>query len=84
MPFAEWLRGPLQDVLDDTVNRHVASTRGLLDPNAVESVRERFQRHQTGWAEPWLLMIVELWCREVLDKTATNVRRRNEAVEALP
>jgi asparagine synthase (glutamine-hydrolysing) len=84
MPFAEWLRGPLQDVLNDTVNRHVATTRGLLDPNAVESVRERFQRHQTGWAEPWLLMMVELWSREVLDKTATNVRRSKETVEALP
>ena len=84
MPFADWLRGPLRDVLDDTVNRRVAAARGLLAPNAVESVRERFEKHQTGWAEPWLLMVLELWSRKVLDRAVANVRHHRAPVEALP
>jgi asparagine synthase (glutamine-hydrolysing) len=67
MPFDAWLRGPLGDVLDDTLDAQGARRRGLLDGAGVESVRDRFRRHQTSWAEPWLLMMLELWCREVLD-----------------
>jgi asparagine synthase (glutamine-hydrolysing) len=81
MPFADWLRGPLRDVLDETVNRQVARSRGLLEPSAVQSVRDRFERQQTGWAEPWLLMMIELWSREVLDRAVGGVRQ-SEVVTA--
>ena len=85
MPFADWLRGPLRDVLDDTVNRHVASARGLLEPTAVQAVRDRFERQQTGWAEPWLLMMIELWSREVLDRAVKGVRHADVVTSgALP
>jgi asparagine synthase (glutamine-hydrolysing) len=67
MPFDVWLRGPLRDVMEDALDsRHVRS-RGLLDPAAVATISARFLRGDAGWAEPWLLMILELWCREVLD-----------------
>jgi asparagine synthase (glutamine-hydrolysing) len=67
MPFDAWLRGPLGDVLDDTLDADGARRRGLLDPASVIRVRDRFRRREAGWAEPWLLMMLELWCREVLD-----------------
>ena len=67
MPFDAWLREPLRDVLDDTVDAHSARQRGLLEPDGVERVRDRFYHGETSWPEPWLLMMVELWCREVLD-----------------
>jgi len=67
MPFDSWLRGPLGDVLDDTLDARNARRRGLLEPSGVERVRDRFRRSETSWAEPWLLMMLELWCREVLD-----------------
>jgi asparagine synthase (glutamine-hydrolysing) len=67
MPFAAWLRGPLSDVLDDTLSPRSARNRGLLDSDRVTTLRERFRRGDAGWAEPWLLMMIELWCREVLD-----------------
>jgi asparagine synthase (glutamine-hydrolysing) len=67
MPFDAWLRGPLGEVLDDTVDARSASQRGLLDASSVERVRDRFRRGETSWPEPWLLMMIELWCREVLD-----------------
>lgn len=67
MPFTAWLRGPLRDVFDDTVNGPGAKRRGLLEPSGVERVRDRFRRGEAPWPEPWLLMMLELWCREVLD-----------------
>jgi asparagine synthase (glutamine-hydrolysing) len=71
MPFDAWLRGPLGDVLDDTVNARSTGRRGLLEPATVEQVRDRFRRGETAWPEPWLLMMLELWCREVLDTSGT-------------
>jgi asparagine synthase (glutamine-hydrolysing) len=67
MPFAAWLRGPLRDAFDDAVNGPGAKRRGLLEPSGVERVRDRFRRGEAPWPEPWLLMMLELWCREVLD-----------------
>jgi asparagine synthase (glutamine-hydrolysing) len=67
MPFDAWLHGPLRDVLDDTLDGRNARRRSLLEPSGVERVRDRFRRGETSWPEPWLLMMLELWCREVLD-----------------
>jgi hypothetical protein len=51
----------------ETLDARVVASRGLLDAELVSRITERFRRGQTGWAEPWLLMMLELWCREVLD-----------------
>jgi len=67
MPFDPWLRRTLREVLDDTLDGRNARQRGLLEPSGVERVRDRFRRGETSWMEPWLLMMLELWCREVLD-----------------
>jgi asparagine synthase (glutamine-hydrolysing) len=69
MPFEAWLRGPLRDVLDDTVDARSARQRGLLEPAGVERVRDRFYHGETSWPEPWVLVMLELWCREVLDSS---------------
>jgi asparagine synthase (glutamine-hydrolysing) len=79
MPFADWLRGPLSDVLADALDPRVVRERGLLDAPAAAQVRERFARGAVGWAEPWLLMMLELWCREVLD--ARVDKRRHEVAD---
>ena len=67
MPFASWLRGPLREVLLDTLTEKQVSARGLLDAKAVESVKDRFFAGTLEWTQPWLLMMIELWAREVLD-----------------
>ena len=86
MPFEAWLRGTLADVLDDTVDARSASQRGLLDPAGVERVRDRFRHRETSWPEPWLLMMLELWCREVLDTSGRPPARSTPAAPgvALP
>jgi hypothetical protein len=39
---------------------------GLLDAGEVAAVRESFLAGKRAWAGPWLLMMIELWRREVL------------------
>jgi hypothetical protein len=73
MPFDAWLRGPLRDVMDDALDPRAVSSRGLLDSDVVSTIANRFRRGDTGWSEPWLLMMLELWCREVLDAPARTV-----------
>jgi hypothetical protein len=68
MPFNSWLKGPLRDVLLDTLSAESVTQRGLLDADAVTGVRDQFLSGVTDWPQPWLLMMIELWSREVLDK----------------
>jgi asparagine synthase (glutamine-hydrolysing) len=88
MPFDAWLRGPLRDVMDDALDTRSTRDRGLVDVAGVERVRDRFRRRDASWAEPWVLMMLELWCREVLDTagrpSANNPPTRpNEVAAAL-
>jgi asparagine synthase (glutamine-hydrolysing) len=72
MPFDAWLKGPVGDVLADTTSKESVLQRRLLDPGEVETVCRSFADGRTGWAQPWLLMMLELWCREVLDRTESR------------
>jgi asparagine synthase (glutamine-hydrolysing) len=67
MPFEAWLRGPLRDVLVDVLSEATVGARGILDPAEVRRVRDAFLQGTGGWAQPWTLMMLELWCLEVLD-----------------
>lgn len=67
MPFDAWLKGPLHDVLSDTLSETTTRTRGWFDPAEVRNIEQRFASGTVGWAHPWLLMMVELWAREMLD-----------------
>lgn len=67
MPFDYWLRGPLREVLADALSEDHVKARGFLDPQAVTGVRDGFLSGTLEWHQPWLLMMIELWAREVLD-----------------
>lgn len=68
MPFDSWLRGPLRDVLEDTLSADTMRSRGFFDEKEVQALKKDFLTGRTSWPRPWLLMMTELWCREVLDK----------------
>jgi len=72
MPLAAWLRGPLAEAAADALSPASVARRGLLDPAAVQAVARDFAEGRTGWPFPWLLMMTELWCREVLDGAASR------------
>ena len=67
MPFDKWLQGSLRDILMDTLSEQSLKTRKLFDVRQGKRIREQFLDGNLSWAQPWLLMICELWCREVLD-----------------
>ncbi len=67
LPFGEWLKGPIKSVLDETLSESAVSSRGLLNPVAVRQVHRDFNSGVVGWSHPWLLMMIELWCRRFLD-----------------
>jgi asparagine synthase (glutamine-hydrolysing) len=73
MPFGKWLRGSLHDVMADTLSEISVRRRGLLDANEVAVVRDEFLSGRSDWSRVWLLMMTELWAREVLDHSAINV-----------
>lgn len=66
LPYADWLKGPLAEVLNDTLSRQSVVAAGLFDPVAVERIREDFNQGRRPWSHPWLLMVIELWRRQVL------------------
>ena len=68
MPFDAWLKGAMRDVLEDTLTEAQVRARGWLAPGEVSAVRRRFLAGQISWVQPWLLMMLELWGRTVLDK----------------
>ena len=77
MPFGAWLSGPLREVLIDMAPQQVKA-RGLFNAGEVSNVRDQFLAGSLGWGQPWLLMMSELWMREVLDSSPAMLVRRTE------
>ncbi|HWW77667.1 MAG TPA: asparagine synthase (glutamine-hydrolyzing) [Pyrinomonadaceae bacterium] len=75
MPFDDWLRGPLREVMLDSLSEGAVRARGLLDPAGVAAVRDEFAGGASDWTRPWLLMMIELWSREVLDVSPRSLAR---------
>jgi asparagine synthase (glutamine-hydrolysing) len=70
MPFDVWLRGPLREVFLDALSDRGVRARGLLDATEVAAVRDEVFRGHFLWTRPWVLLMFELWHREVLDNAA--------------
>ena len=67
MPFNSWLRGPLKEILLDTLAESRIQKRGWLRPEAVTSIKDGFLNGNLHWTKPWLLMMIELWATQFLD-----------------
>jgi asparagine synthase (glutamine-hydrolysing) len=67
MPLAAWLRGPLKDVLTDGLSGASVQRRGIFNPKEVQRYVQGFLDGRSSWVFPWLLLVTELWCREVLE-----------------
>ena len=70
MPFQAWLEGPLASPMAELLAPRVVRSRGWLDERSVTEVAGSFRAGRTGWAQPWLLMMIELWARTVLDRAS--------------
>ena len=72
MPFESWLKNSLRDVLEDTLSQEVVEKRGYFCVGEVDSIKRRFMAGEMNWVFPWLLIVTELWCREVLDRPVSG------------
>lgn len=66
LPYADWLKGPLAEVLADTMSMESVAKAGLFDPASVVRIRQDFLEGRRPWSHPWLFMVTELWRRQVL------------------
>ena len=77
MPFDAWLKGTIREIMEDTLSEKAVRQRGLLDPSAVANVTKQFEAGQVSWPQPWLLVILELWSRSVMDSFHVNYMNVN-------
>jgi len=68
MPFESWLRGGLREVYLDTLSSKSVNERGLLDAGVMDEMKSGFENGNLEALKIWAPLILELWCREVLDK----------------
>lgn len=70
LPFEKWMRGVLRPLIEDTCNPETVKKRGLLDNEQVRVLFEQRKNPQAGFLYPqlWSVMILELWCRSVIDR----------------
>jgi asparagine synthase (glutamine-hydrolysing) len=72
IPIAEWFRGPLRALAQDTFASKTFRERGLVDPAAADAL---LREHLDGAADRsealWQVLCLELWAQRFVD--ATNV-----------
>jgi asparagine synthase (glutamine-hydrolysing) len=68
MPFDIWLKGSLREVFDDALSPSSIKRRGFFNQDEVTQLKKNFLAGRHSWPQPWLLMMTELWCREILDQ----------------
>ena len=71
MPFGNWLRGPLRETMDDTLSPEMVRRRGFFDIREAARVHDDFLMGRCDWSRVWVLMMLELWCREFVDNGAS-------------
>ena len=74
VPFEHWMRGSLSPLVRETCQPDTVARRGLVDPKMVaELYRIAEKGGGTLYPKLWSLMVLELWCREVLDKPSSSL-----------
>ncbi|MBD3307918.1 asparagine synthase (glutamine-hydrolyzing) [candidate division KSB3 bacterium] len=77
LPFDLWLKGPLKEILLDTLSPQTLRKRGFFDVQRVSTLTTRFLDGSVAWTQPWLLMMVELWCQEILDQASSKFHQQS-------
>ena len=68
MPFDAWLKGPLNNIVNETLSEDRIRQRGWLDPQTVTEIKNGFFNGHRHWSQPWLLMMIELWATSFFDQ----------------
>lgn len=69
VPVGEWFRGPLRELLEDSLLSGRHRDRGLLRAGEVERlVRDHVERRADQSFPLWNLLMLELWHQEMVDR----------------
>lgn len=70
VPLGAWFRGPLHDLLGDTILSSTALTRGYFREGAIRQlVSDHLEGRRDHGQRLWALLVLELWQRDVVDMT---------------
>jgi len=63
-PFSRWLNRDLKPLLAHTFSADRLADRGILNPQAVGRIWQRFQSspESVGWSRIWSLFVLARWC----------------------
>jgi asparagine synthase (glutamine-hydrolysing) len=63
-PFSRWLTRDLKPLLAESFSADRLADRGILDPQVVGRIWQRFQRspESVGWSRIWSLFVLARWC----------------------
>ncbi len=71
VPVGEWLRGPLREPLTDLLSEQAVRARSMFRPEAVTTLVTQHLRGEADHGDRlWLLLAIEVWLREALDRSA--------------
>jgi len=67
MPFGNWLKNHAWDIVEEVTSENTVKKRGFFNYEYVQKIKKDFQKSpSSNWAYLWLLVLIELWCRENL------------------
>jgi asparagine synthase (glutamine-hydrolysing) len=73
-PIGEWLRGPLAPMVDGLLTDGRLRDRGIFDDKAIAGVwRAHREGRQDHRHRLWSLVMLELWFRQFVDRSAARV-----------
>ena len=68
LPQQHWMDTDLKPVVEDACSRRAIASRGLLDPDlASRLAKDNTVRRWAAGPLNWSLVILELWCRAIMD-----------------
>jgi asparagine synthase (glutamine-hydrolysing) len=70
VPMANWLRGPMRDMMCDLLTDRTARSRGWFQPAAVDRLISAHLGGQNHSSRLYALIMLEMWQREVIDANA--------------
>jgi asparagine synthase (glutamine-hydrolysing) len=70
LPHQHWMQNELKPLVEETCSRRTIASRGLLDPDLASTLaRDNSARRWSAGPLNWSLVILELWCRAVMDRS---------------
>ena len=68
VPISRWAHGALRDFVEEVLSPESIRRRGFFDPKSVQALLRRQPFCEFHRRQFWTLLVLEMWCREFLDR----------------